>query len=75
MQFMFKREISKNLTEDYCPILRLDILGNKSNTSDSTPAQDTAPDKTATRGEIFILAANIYTRARRNPHVRAAGIL
>lgn len=72
---MFKREVSKNLTEDYCPILHLDIVGNRSKTNDSAPAQDAAPDKTATRGEIFILAANIYTRARRNSHVRAAGIL
>jgi hypothetical protein len=72
---MFKREVSKNLTEDYCPIMRLDILGNKSNSADPAPAQETAPDKTSTRSEIFILAANIYTRARRNPHVRAAGIL
>ena len=72
---MFKREVSKNLTEDYCPILRLDIFGNRSNTNDSTPSREHVPDKTVERSEIFVLAANIYTRARRNPHVRAAGIL
>lgn len=72
---MFKREVSKNLTEDYCPILQLDIFGKKSRTGTTAPPPDAAPDKTAARSEIFILAANIYTRARRSSHVRAGGIL
>lgn len=72
---MFKREVSKNLGENYCPILQLDILGNISRTSDPAPSQDAVQEKTVARSEIFVLAANIYTRARKNQHVRAAGIL
>lgn len=73
--FMFRREVSKNLGENYCPILQLDILDNEARTSSPARPQEAAAEKTATRSEIFILAANIYTRARKSPHVRAAGIL
>lgn len=72
---MFKREASKNVTENYCPVLQLDNFDDPQKTAGSTPSNDAAPDAPVIRGEIFILAANIYTRARRNTRARAAGIL
>ena len=72
---MFKREASKDRAENYCPVLQLDIFNNEPKTAGSIPSNDAVPDTAKMRGEIFILAANIYTRARRNTRARAAGIL
>lgn len=72
---MFKREASKNPAENYCPVLQFENFDDRTKPVDFTPSNDAAPDAAVMRGEIFILAANIYTRARKNTRARASGIL
>jgi hypothetical protein len=72
---MFKREVSKFAGENYCAVVESE------NTEGKTPAAGspvrTGPEAVTQdrRSEIFVLAANIYYRARRNTRARAAGIL
>lgn len=72
---MFKREVSSILGENYCPVVKKARIETNA-AAQETPVRSDARTETApTRGEIFVLAANIYYRARRNTRARAAGIL
>lgn len=69
---MFRRKAVRNTNEDYCPVLRVEHHVNETNGGGG----ETRNDRIETpRAELFVLAANIYFRARRNTRARAAGII
>jgi len=69
---MFKRNAVRNMNEDYCPVLNI----NERKAENQKAAQPVADQEhEATRGELFVMAANIYFRARKNTRARAAGII
>lgn len=72
---MFKREVSSIFGENYCPVVERSISENKAAASERPVGTDARTETAPTRSEIFVLAANIYYRARRNNRTRAAGIL
>lgn len=72
---MFKRQVSSIVGENYCPVVEMTRTENKTAETDTPVRIDARTETTPTRGEIFVLAANIYYRARRNNRARAAGIL
>ena len=69
---MFKRKAVRNTNEDYCPVLHTEEMAKEVNVKAETAGSDRTA---APRTELFVLAANIYFRARRNTRARAAGII
>lgn len=69
---MFRRKAVRNTNEDYCPILR---IGEQTNEMDAVAKKAEDMRAEGPRTELFVLAANIYFRARRNTRARAAGII
>jgi hypothetical protein len=69
---MFRRNAVRNTNEDYCPVLHT-CQQQKENQTDALSEADKRREET--RGELFVLAANIYFRARRTTRARAAGII
>jgi hypothetical protein len=69
---MFKRIAVRNMNEDYCPILHL----SEREAENETPTNRAEKKETeSSRKDLFVMAANIYFRARRNTRTRAAGII
>lgn len=67
---MFRKENTKSKGADLYPIFNLDSDPNKPETA--APAVE----RVMARGEIFVLAANIYRRSKNNRvRSRAAGII
>ena len=70
---MFKREVSNSVEENFIPV---DMTSAQIKTAVEASAPAIAGDATvsAERAELFVLAANIYYRARKNTRARAGGI-
>jgi hypothetical protein len=69
---MFKRKAVRNTNEDYCPVVQ---IGEQVKAVEVTAETAESYRSEAPRTELFVLAANIYFRARRNTRARAAGII
>jgi hypothetical protein len=69
---MFKRIAVRNTNEDYCPVLHINEREMEAEAV-APPVKSEGTD--GPRGELFVLAASIYFRARRNTRARAAGII
>jgi hypothetical protein len=72
---MFKREVLNITGENYCPVIENTKTEKKTGPVEPPVSAGAAVETPDRRGEIFVLAANIYYRARRNTRARAAGIL
>lgn len=71
---MFKREVLHITAENHCPVIEVTRSGNNA-AAEEAPVRKDAGTGSPERRELFVLAANIYFRARRNTRARAAGIL
>lgn len=72
---MFKREVLHITAENHCRVIEVTKSGSNAAAEEVPVRKDPGTGSPERRGELFVLAANIYFRARRNTRARAAGIL
>lgn len=72
---MFRRKVINSIVENYGPVTRQDNGVLDVHITGSDLPRNNIPVQSKHRSELFVLAANIYTRARTNTRSRAAGII
>lgn len=71
---MFRRKVISSIVENYGPASRQDKTEPSVHITGSNLPHNNATTE-APRSELFVLAANIYFRARTNTRSRATGIV
>lgn len=72
---MFRRKVINRIVENYGPATKRGNAEPGVHVTGSDLPRSDAPADNTSRSELFVLAANIYVRARTNTRSRAAGIL